>query len=527
MCNRIIVFSALTLLVLTALFSCKHNDKKEEAKTDVTSEVKTSVIETSVYIENTKPPIILSDENINAAYPVFDDNYKDYMITNQFNNDIRTTAQPWTLLSKDGTAELTDQFVLETAIQAFNLLLTTDYITDYSLPVTDKGAYIHIDSVQYIFNTLYSNPPDISKYAFGSKYRSDDKYRDYIFVPEHDFKMVSGSIRIVNMARYNSETNELKCHIQREKGLVKLYSLKPIVLNGLLFYRFNAVTDEIRCDYLPEKTTDKISDIRNWDNLGIAEYHPAYLYIKAFLEGDTESLEHYCGVKKGLYDSYKTIVLENYTIERKDNLEYKNATVNGDFFIFSFNVKSSENDVLSAGYHSFYVADGMHIQLIDYANTDSGYITDNMSKAQLFLYTYGKFVSPENYTPDMSYTLTFNILDYLMTTRGKSLFTKNELIEYAEKYLGIKNFAPSEAFIFGDLYRLPLRRGVTTSLRFLSETTSDGIISMKVQYYADISKTIKSELIAFYLQHVDGDYKLLNWEMLKDTGYETLRYMIQ
>ncbi len=59
------------------------------------------------------------------------------------------------------------------------------------------------------------------------------------------------------------------------------------------------------------------------------------------------------------------------------------------------------------------------------------------------------------------------------------------------------------------------------SCRFISEEIRDGITVVTVQFWADFSQTVKSVLVEFYLEPLDGDFKLLYSVTLDDMGYKT------
>lgn len=514
-----VVFIILTLLVFISCNNKDITDSTSAIKETTDTQKSTNAFESTTDTKKVVNTKNLSDENVTVTYPDQSDKIKIANMGSDFSQEMNISPQPWTLIGMNREAELSDDFVLKTAIQAYNLSLTANV----GFPTNSNGVYVHIDSVQYMLNIQFDNPPDINDYAFGSKYRSNENYRDYILIPEAEKSTghKNKSINHCEFIYYDGDTNLLKCMISytyenRELNYKTLYSLTPIILNEKYYYHLNKIEDEIPTNSTPEQTTDTITDYRDWEKLGLGRDDVRYQYIKAFVNRDTHTLEHYCDLSNGVYDSYKTIVLGDYKIERIDSL---NIYGSGDYIIFSFNILSSENEALNLGYHSYFLDYGLGFRLIDYPIVTPNPNTSPAESVSVIVDMHSTEIPDfENYNAKY---ITNYILRRLYSTKKETSATEPVLKEYAKKYLGLENFTPEGQKYQDKFYQTG--GAFVLFYRIESEETASGITCVKVQFFADYSKTVKSKLVEFYLEYLDGDYKPLYSVTIEDTGYESAR----
>lgn len=275
-------------------------------------------------------------------------------------------------------------------------------------------------------------------------------------------------------------------------------------------------------DEIEAEQTNTIADINDWEKLGLSPEDSRYSYIYAFLNKDTETLEELSGLSwvgtTGAYDIYKTLEFGAYTIS---NIEY---------VILNINIVSSGVEYLSAGDYSFYVADGVYaMDFINLADNDGYGTTAAQTPAQeafnrwlgscnYIFYDYGSL------SGDLLERYTHDILEYILGSfpEPDGGWTLDKVQEYAKKYLDIDNFMPSDNSLGADgkTYFVGAHGGDLWFYKFLDETTENGITTLRIQWFADTAKTVKSHTIEYTMQVIDGGYKFIGSKVVYESPYK-------
>ena len=263
----------------------------------------------------------------------------------------------------------------------------------------------------------------------------------------------------------------------------------------------------------PVKTADEISDINDWEQLGISKDDWRYDYLNAFIKGETagdtvQIIWPFKNLPPDTIEQYKSIRFGDYTIETKQN---PNRDV-----VFNVNILESEVYAYSPGFHSFILNTGiLGLCLYPY---DEYYSRPQYTPAQALIANWLRWV-PYVEIPDYS-SLTgeeltaYNryVIEYIATAFDNGtpdhMWTQDELKAYAKKYLGIDDLSIS----LKDKYYGPEHGSLIMAYDFTNEITVGDITTVTVQFYADPGKLIKSHTIEYKLQSVDGSFKILGTE---------------
>ena len=501
---------ALSLLALFLLTACESEEERDTTSAYTTAEAETTsspVTNTPIKSNN---PTILSDANVVLTYP------KDGEEIENFEEQIKDSLAPWIYATLNHGLELSEELVLECAVQAFKLSLTMNA----SIYPVESGAYVPIDSVQFMLDKQVENAPKIEDYEFGSIYRSNPEYPNCIFIPKGLInKPYARPLNVKYFDHYYKEEGRILPSLILNNGspndeIKRRYDLTPFYLNGCIYFCLNEVVEEFLARY-PERTTTIITDYRDWEKLGISCYDERYRYIRAFVTGDTKALgrQYYVGAE--LHDPYKAIVLKDYKIEWVDTVNYYHyGPSRGDNIIFSFTVESADSPLLdlSVGYHRYYLECGLDYLLLDYRDNQVYERGDEFPTAGIINILRGQNL------PDLEkHENNHHLTGYIYTRLSLKLNiepTEEEMIRYAKEILGIDNFKPYlDPTVPMGAYKM--------HFRVLSEEMRGDEVCTTVQYYADGERFIKSQKIEYYFEPVGDDYKPLRQVIVEDTGLKT------
>lgn len=502
------------------LAGCMDIPQESAAQTEPVDTVTESVAETETAVSVSYPADIFPAEELSA------------ILANDLETALLETPPPWTAVTPNGIG-LNDELILRTAFFAYEIFKEV-VIKD------EEGFLLPVETVQDAADLLFSEPPQIASYRFGSTYRNNADYADHIRMPleyyeQKKFYYVQYRIQTETF-RYDAETNTIGCAIDFMKpGADKSYteldcrkevSLSPFIIGGKIYYRFNELSDYGTYNTEPERQTYTITDCRDWEQLGLNKTDIRYLFLKAFIEGDIETLERMANAVEGVYDSYKSMELGEYSITRTDihPISPLNQSRDG-FIIFNFDLLSSENEILHAGRHSRLIEYGLCMEMTDYENYE---VFPVLTEAQIVI----RLFSMHGFTsfPDFKsknyrgYSVVSPV--YILSRLNKDDYkprAAEEIIAYAKKYFDIDDYIIDEEFLVKteDGYDILGMGAPSPSFNLVSEEIRDGITVVTVQFWADFSQTVKSVLVEFFLEPLDGDYKPLYSKILEDTGHPT------
>ncbi len=267
-------------------------------------------------------------------------------------------------------------------------------------------------------------------------------------------------------------------------------------------------------------TPDTVDALDELSLLGISETDARYKYIEAFTTGDTVTLEEVCGVTPGMYDEYRKMKVEKW-------VAYLETTETGHNYLhFSFKVTGSsffENNTMIDGY---IVSEGLNgVYLHPHYDSHVRGLVD-ASNSQEFLISFLQSASVQDIptTDDMD-DITRWLLTCFLTNRidfgdyDRPPITLETMQKYAYDYFGIEGFTPHKTHKIDGGYGEVGHGGHGQAFRVISHKQNDNIVTMQVQFYADASKTVKSDLWEYVFEE-DLVPCLVSCTKLDDAEYE-------
>ena len=131
---------------------------------------------------------------------------------------------------------------------------------------------------------------------------------------------------------------------------------------------------------------------------------------------------------------------------------------------------------------------------------------------------------------DQRQYVTEYILSRLWNEEGS---TAAEIAAYAETYLGIPDFTPSDAYALSlydrnaipkgepERYIIPGHGGWSIRHRITGVTeNSDGTVDVKVQFYADLNRLVPSHRYTYTMREIDGEWAFEKWELTRSGRWE-------
>ncbi|PKM62612.1 MAG: hypothetical protein CVU97_04460 [Firmicutes bacterium HGW-Firmicutes-21] len=255
--------------------------------------------------------------------------------------------------------------------------------------------------------------------------------------------------------------------------------------------------------------TLKITDISDYEELGLTSDDGRYLFIKAFIEGDTSALEDICGLISGTYDGYKAISIGDYSVFVKDY----------DVF-FSFEITSSELDTLPVGKYTYIVEMDIAIYMRP-IKREMPILTPTQTELMKY-FTCGYYYEIVDYTTIDSSDkdrYLFGITGYILVTYDN--ITLEQMQDFALKIFGITDFYPgSNALLIDGVYTIAGYGGSLLGYEFLDETTEKDLTTITIQFYADLGKTIKSHIIEYKMTKNEDIWVFLSSDIIYKAKYK-------
>ena len=280
-----------------------------------------------------------------------------------------------------------------------------------------------------------------------------------------------------------------------------------------------------RAEIEAEQTDTRITDIEYWEMLGYSKDDGRYIYINAFLNGDTATLEELAWIPAGSYDEYKTLKLnKNYSITKEGSID------DMEYILLHCAVTESAVEYLPVGDYSFFVGDGpFGITMEIYGESRETEIESAAYEAvQMWLMIGFMYLLPDYDSLEGEVLEWYNraTAEYIFLTFthevGENRWTPAVLQSYAKKYFDIENFPVNCYPMQGGVYDLSYTAhgAHVWCQKYIGETTEDDITTVTVQFFVDASETIKSHTVEYKLQYLDGSYKFLTSTIVYEALFE-------
>ena len=228
--------------------------------------------------------------------------------------------------------------------------------------------------------------------------------------------------------------------------------------------------------YLSDDTESEtglfITDIEDWDKISEYAAPACREYISDMLSGKTACIENV------VFGDYKISV---------DSQRYG--------VTFEVSVLESDVDTLPIGKNSFYISDldGI-IPIIQYNNEIPAF-------NQLKMYLCNSPTYSINAGDDgVQRAMTVYILGLKQQNSSDDdsyWYAKDEIAYFADACFGISDFTPEGAETGEKGYKRETVGGFGWSYRMISSTEENGLIKIRVRYYADLSQFLPSDLVEY------------------------------
>lgn len=286
-------------------------------------------------------------------------------------------------------------------------------------------------------------------------------------------------------------------------------------------------------NYVPDDTTAQENTLvlptkEDWDALGLGDgvWYGIYDAINALLSGDIDEFERCCGVAPGVYESFRGMVITDYTLAAQEFPCTFFTFDPGKLPVLTIEVSESDSDYLSPGTHELVFEEGIALVFGKRDQLDQFSHSAEYPRAASYILTLG---SDRDFAPiSAENRRQFGLCDFIVwrlntLADNYELRSEAEIREYAEKYLGVDgdtlDFNGLEKYDGG--YQM-LGRGVGCyAFTVLSEEVIDGINVVTVQFYADYSGIIPSRKVEFHMELLDGEYRPIKAVILEDSDFET------
>jgi|GEM_PF-6232610 hypothetical protein len=300
--------------------------------------------------------------------------------------------------------------------------------------------------------------------------------------------------------------------------------ISAVILLCILIFSCNS-TEEIETTAAEETTAKiveidgiKITDMNDIGKLELPEDFEGHInLINAFINNNTDMLEDRAFLKRGMYTEYKTLTVGNYEIIRDYDEEHHLIIL-----YFNFEIIESGMDTLPVGKYQTQVNDGPNgTTMIFLSDTNENKISSPVTDA-----IYNWFATCVNYmiTPDliaemsdgMRADISETILQILpLDEKGHPL---EDLQACALKYYGISDFMPAPPvsdYYDKGLYVIGGHGGEI----WVYDITGADHNSVTVQFYSDYSATVKSRLIKYFIEEIDGHFVIKDCQIIEESQY--------
>ena len=267
---------------------------------------------------------------------------------------------------------------------------------------------------------------------------------------------------------------------------------------------------EIPVEYFPNVNTEKSASLLDaLPNLGMENDDPRLLYVRAFVTGDVDLLEQVCGVQAGMYKPYRTLDLSAWfawigTGEEEGQLKFAFYPVRSDVDAFPANAWTEGSVYESPAGAQFYRPK---------TERSFGEAADELTR----LLGYRLRDLPA--TDDMDADTRFLLTCYIYHKLGSDYNSVEENYKlYAKKHFGIENFTPEEAHVkYGCAHG-----GFFQPMDILDSKEQKSETVVTVQFYSDVSETVKSHVYEYTMKKVDDGWCFTGWKVIRQGEYEAI-----
>lgn len=277
-----------------------------------------------------------------------------------------------------------------------------------------------------------------------------------------------------------------------------------------------------------------------WDVLGFSDFEVVSDYdaTSAFVTGNFDLIEEMQYLPDDTYDRFKNVVFGDYSLYKKSIPAYDAPEEMKEFVVLDIEVLESDDDYFPLGRQSL---------IFDSWYTTKFFKLEDMKWYDEYYYDMFAPDVSKNFCFEYIRNLTYNfnharkgnyteliICDFVVhrlfaINEGAEGFTKEQICDYAQKYLGldISDYDFDKVLVdYGQGYAGIGKGGNYAVSTYFPAEERDGITYVTVQFWADYSRIVPAVKIEFSLELVDGEYRYIGYTVLEDTGREVAEYSV-
>ncbi len=270
-----------------------------------------------------------------------------------------------------------------------------------------------------------------------------------------------------------------------------------------------------------------------WEALGYDDAHKSKLIydaVCALLSNDISGFEQLLCVSNGVYDSFRTVVIDDYKLYCESITNWFSTE---EYIVLELNISKGAGDYLTQGTHRLVFDSSVYITFAKYEDFVTYYPEHNLSAAEEYVMEVESDRDFSNIRSEGK--LRYHSLACFITHRLNMIDnedrvrSKEEVRAYAEKYLGVDADTLDYDYWRCDLSvvncgHVSYRNMPGYLCTPVSEEIRDGITVVTMQFWADYSRIVPSRKVEFHMDIVDGEYRPLKTVILEDSDFDTVLY---
>ncbi|MBE6725793.1 MAG: hypothetical protein E7576_11490 [Ruminococcaceae bacterium] len=356
--------------------------------------------------------------------------------------------------------------------------------------------------------------------AFVRKLFTEEAAQRILTDPDGVMKEVGGLTFVRPGAGGGFDPNRYTCAARYEEGRYKLivrYSAPPSDESGSVRRVFplryeNGAWRVERMESEPvaaltfnpdERTASSLDEL---SNLGLNENDARLAYVRAFVTGDVDRLEEVSGVPSGMYAGYGTVELSSWTAWIDPDEDW--GPLRFAFVPLRSDVEAFPTDTRIEGT----VYEGLSGAYFTRDETPASY---GEAADELVELLSRHILLDLPTTDEMDYPTRFELTCYICSKLGDADLTEEAYRTYAEKHFGIEHFTPDG----GHVGLHGGHGGSHQVLEIVGSEEQDGATVVTVQYYADLSKTVKSSTWQYTVRKTDDGWLFAGSEEIRHSDY--------
>ncbi len=277
----------------------------------------------------------------------------------------------------------------------------------------------------------------------------------------------------------------------------------------------NSVIQNAQANLFNTPKLPGITDIEDYKTLGDGFYPFFYEYTKAFLTGDTATMETIGRYETGTLADYRNLAVGDYRIYYDDSYQK---------FLLEAEILTGIEGI-EAGTRRFYYEEypGTGLMLVPEEAKPVSEAGTRLSRLLNMTMEYELSAMLEN-----TFTTEY-IISCLAEKTGQNAFDAAEIVQYAKTVFVAEHFVPSESCLYNGKYSIPGHGGnhILHEITGIEEQQGDGgntVTTVTVRFFADKGKTVYSHLITYEMEKSGEDWIFRGQSYVEERELKPYRY---